>query len=226
MSNVTTKLKYYCGLDLGQAQDYTALAVVEKTTHRNQLTGELASPSTYAVRHLERYPLGTAYTEIITRLSPLFLKEPLKDCVLAIDRTGVGRPVVDMIKKAKFQARLYPITITGGHTVHDDKENGGWNVPKKDLVGAMQVLLQSQRIKIASSLAEADTLKRELQNFQVKVTTAANEQFGAWREGTHDDLVLAVALAVWSAEKFPEFIPVGGLPTFFESPSLGSKWGW
>ena len=38
----------------------------------------------------------------------------------------------------------------------------------------------------------------------VKVTPAANEVFGAWREGQHDDLVLAVAIAVWQAEHFLE----------------------
>lgn len=31
---------------------------------------------------------------------------------------------------------------------------------------------------------------------------AANEMFGAWREGQHDDLVLAVAIAVWRASTF------------------------
>ena len=28
----------------------------------------------------------------------------------------------------------------------------------------------------------------------------AHDSYGAWREGQHDDLVLAVALAVWFAE--------------------------
>jgi hypothetical protein len=35
----------------------------------------------------------------------------------------------------------------------------------------------------------------------VKITPATNEVFGAWREGQHDDLVLAVAIAVWQAER-------------------------
>jgi dipeptidyl aminopeptidase/acylaminoacyl peptidase len=30
---------------------------------------------------------------------------------------------------------------------------------------------------------------------------AANEVFGAWREGQHDDLILAVANGVWQAER-------------------------
>ena len=34
-----------------------------------------------------------------------------------------------------------------------------------------------------------------------KVSSAGREQYGAWREGTHDDLVFAVALACWGARK-------------------------
>ena len=40
-----------------------------------------------------------------------------------------------------------------------------------------------------------------MENFRVKVTDAANETFGAWRERPHDDLVLAVAIAAWQAER-------------------------
>jgi hypothetical protein len=36
---------------------------------------------------------------------------------------------------------------------------------------------------------------------RVKTTPSGNEQYGAWREGEHDDLVLAVALACWGARK-------------------------
>ena len=36
---------------------------------------------------------------------------------------------------------------------------------------------------------------------RAKVSEAGNTQFGAWREGSHDDLVLAVALACWAARK-------------------------
>jgi hypothetical protein len=38
-------------------------------------------------------------------------------------------------------------------------------------------------------------------NFRVKIDPlTAHDSYGAWREGQHDDLVLAVALAVWFAE--------------------------
>jgi hypothetical protein len=48
-------------------------------------------------------------------------------------------------------------------------------------------------------LREAGVLLQELQNFQVKITAAASETFGVRRDGQHDDLVLAVALASWWA---------------------------
>ena len=56
---------YYVGLDLGQAQDYTALSVVERS--EKFPVGSLPDPSVtpreahYAVRHLRRWPLGTPY---------------------------------------------------------------------------------------------------------------------------------------------------------------------
>jgi len=40
-------------------------------------------------------------------------------------------------------------------------------------------------------------LTEELSLFRAKVTLAANETFEAWRERAHDDLVLALALALY-----------------------------
>ena len=54
---------------------------------------------------------------------------------------------------------------------------------------------------IEKLLREVAILIRELETFRVKITEAANETFGAWREGQHDDLLLAVALAAWAGER-------------------------
>jgi hypothetical protein len=126
--------------------------------------------------------------------------------VLAIDATGVGAPVVDLFKRERINATLAPIQIVAGANVSND--NGMTRVPKRDLVSVVQVGLQNRKLKIASGLQLAETLSRELQNFTVKITDSANDVYGAWREGTHDDLVLAVALAVWKANQ-PIFL---GLP--------------
>jgi hypothetical protein len=95
------------------------------------------------------------------------------------------------------------MTITAGNKPTSDGR-GGVHVPKKDLVSVMQVLLQTHRLRVTASLPLARVLVQELQTFKVKITDAGNETFGAWRERDHDDLVLAVSLALWLAENTPE----------------------
>ena len=46
-----------------------------------------------------------------------------------------------------------------------------------------------------------ERLTAEMLSMQVRVGTGGGERYGAWREGEHDDLVFAVALACWGAKK-------------------------
>jgi hypothetical protein len=95
-----------------------------------------------------------------------------------------------------------PITITGGHTVVEGKD-GSQHVRKKDLVTCLLMQVQSRRLKIARALPGADLLVQEMTTFRIKITAAANETYGALGSGQHDDLVMAVALACWVAERCP-----------------------
>jgi hypothetical protein len=185
--------RFYVGLDLGQARDYTAIVVAEKVEAEDGEEYELH------LRHLERF-LDRRYPEVVEHVSGLMGSRELRgDAALAVDATGVGAAVVDMLRRAGliFDA----IIITAGDT---ETQSGwyDWRVPKRDLVGGLQVLLQSGRLKIARSLAHAETLRAELLNFRVKINVAtAHDSYEAWREGNHDDLVLAAALAAWKAQK-------------------------
>ena len=78
---------------------------------------------------------------------------------------------------------------------------GVLHVPKKELVGTLQVLLQTRRLQVSRSLPDAAVLVQELENFRAKVTAAKKETLESWREGRHDDLVLAVAMAAWLGEQ-------------------------
>src|SRR5262245_31789000 len=136
---------YVSGLDLGQTQDFTALAVLEQTKHPDpEKPREFVRH--YAVRRLERFPLGTSYTAVCARLGTRVAAPPLTRTMLAVDQTGVGRPVIDMLKKSAISASIRPITITSGHKA-TPAETGGWLVPKKELVSVLQVMLQARRIK-------------------------------------------------------------------------------
>ncbi len=59
----------------------------------------------------------------------------------------------------------------------------------------LQALLQTQRIKLPET-SEARVLAKELQDYEIRVSEDANEKFGAFKVGTHDDLVTALGLAV------------------------------
>jgi hypothetical protein len=192
---------FYIGLDLGQAQDYTAIAVVERKGFRYE-----AKPDEYHIRHLERPKLGTPYPAIVDRVRQLMTSGPLINrTALVVDKTGVGAPVVDMFRKAGL--RPVAITITGGNSVGSG--DGGYHVPKRDLVTTLQVLFQTGRLKVAAGLPEARTLVEELLNFKVKINVkTAHDSYEAWREGIHDDLVLAVALACWYGERHKKMTPV------------------
>ena len=71
---------------------------------------------------------------------------------------------------------------------------------RQELAATLQVLLQSRRLRVAPALRESATLVRELAAFQVKTTAVSKEELDAWREGAHDDLVLAVAVGAWLGE--------------------------
>jgi len=182
------------GLDLGQKRDFTALAIIERVISEE---GERK----YHLRHLERFKLGTTYPVIIRKIIDLLLREELKQgAYLVIDSTGVGLPVVDLLR----QEGLNPIdiTITAGTEVNQD--DNGYRVPKRDLVTNLQVLFESDMLKIAEELPDAKTLVEELMNFKVKLSKAGHDSYEAWREGVHDDLVLAVALACWYGQNMVE----------------------
>jgi len=123
---------------------------------------------------------------------------------VVVDRSGVGRAVADMFLEAKLDCRLELVTITGGHQVNLDVA-GGWLVPKKDLMDTALVVMQNDRLKIVEQLDHAATLRAEMQNFRRRYTLTGHETFAAgddWRrEGRHDDIVLAQAMALWWAER-------------------------
>jgi hypothetical protein len=185
---------FYVGVDLAQARDYTAVAIVEQI-------GKV-----YQVRHLTRmkdlpYPaIVAAVKKLVTDL------EWLPDGIgtqLIVDQTGVGRPVVDLLKDSRL--RPIAISITGGDKAScDPNDNKSWRVPKRDLVSNLLVLSQTERLKIAKEMPEAQTLADELLNLHVTIDPrTAHDSYAAWRENQHDDLVFAISLALWWAENRP-----------------------
>jgi len=185
---------FIIGLDLGQSRDYTALCIIEKLEDR-----------IYHIRRLER-TRGTPYPEAAARVKVIMQKLP--GAALVVDGTGVGAPVTDMFRQAGLKPTA--IYIHGGDRV--THEGDTYRVPKRDLVGVLQVLLQNARLKIAPGPL-SDLLINEMLNFKVTIDpVTSHDSYSAWREEDHDDLVLSVALAAWWGER-------GGAVTMLTFPT-------
>lgn len=188
-------VRYFVGVDLGQTQDYTAISMIKQQAAYVQELHKVLN--TYRTVYLHRFELQTEYPVIVKHIKTMFVNaELMKYGTLILDQTGVGRAVADMMRAED----LFPIgvTITGGYEVVVTRE-GEYHIPKRDMISALSVLLQSGRLKISKKLPHAELLQREMENFRVKTTLRGHEQFEAWREGEHDDLVMSLALCAWYA---------------------------
>jgi len=207
--------KNFIGLDLGQKGDYTAIAIVEQWTEGlggvDPATFEPRTKTWLDVRHLERLPLGTPYPDVVERVCDVVRSPQLKgNCALVVDATGVGVPVVDLLRRSSLGCTMLAVTITGG----DRQASGpdGWRVPKRDLVVGLQLVLERGELRMPQGLAMARTLVKELMSMQVKISDTGHDAYGAFRSGEHDDLVLALGLACWARRFGWIEEPTGRLP--------------
>lgn len=198
------------GTDIGQRVDPTAIAVCEMLD------------TVYQVRFLERLALDVSYPEIAKRigaicnnlldkeqrrlaterLMPVGLAATLKpdaarNIWVVADATGVGLPVCDLLR---VELKETGIRLTAALFTHGDKAtiNRGIReaaIGKAYLVSRLQALMQAKRIQLPKTV-EAEALARELLNYEIRIDEDANFKAGAFKVGTHDDLVTALGLAV------------------------------
>ena len=81
--------------------------------------------------------------------------------------------------------------------------NSTVNIPKRDLVMATLIAFERGGLKFAADLPELPALITELQNFEMRFTAKGNDAYSA-KGANHDDMVLALSLAVWSAQNTQE----------------------
>ena len=206
------------GVDIGQKVDPSAVAVVEEERRVIEPAREEVRPvpgrlhavetvtipaktePVYVARHLGRLPLGTPYPKVaehvagvVTALVARGIPRPR----LIVDATGVGQPVVDILREALGQRgrAVVAATFTHGDRYSQDNTAHVASVGKAHLVSRLQALLQTGRLKLPRT-AEADVLARELEEYEIRVDEDANDKYGAFKVGSHDDLVTALGLAL------------------------------
>lgn len=187
------------GIDIGQKVDPTAIAVMQLESR--------ADADHWVCRFLERQPIGTPYPAVARRLNeiirgverqlPYFddfgnLITPRLALEVYCDSTGVGQPIVDVLNEAGVE--VIPVYFTHGDRRSEvDRQV---MLGKAWLVSRLKTLFQSGRIHLPPNHPEAAAMARELEDYEIRVTEDANDRYGAFRVGSHDDLVTALGLAV------------------------------
>jgi hypothetical protein len=199
------------GCDLGQRHDPTAICVTEAqlretgrrrvvATHEDGSVTERPEVAAFhVVRQLERRPLGTSYPEVARRLARLvdgLERELGATPALVLDATGVGLPVVDIVREELRENRC---TVTAAFLTGTERMEGSvggyeLHLGKRFLVSNMQALIQQRLIDLPDT-GEARELSEELLNFELRLSDNANLVSGAFRTGTHDDLAIALGLS-------------------------------
>jgi len=212
-------MSFFIGVELGQVSEVTAIAVVQSQTLKILRTEEVYRdrwvdmhpvyqardgtetrehpPVNFALRHLDRIPAGVSYPEIVKQVVSLHSR--LEKPAVILDATGVGKAAVELFSHSNFDLSILTL-MAGDQMVQDGRS---YRVPKRDVICATQVLMQTERLKLARKLPYAPLLARELLNFRFKVTSKGPEDALDWREGPDDDLVFALAIAAWQAKRNP-----------------------
>lgn len=177
-------------VDLGQASDPTAICAMR--SHRETVDDKPVQH--FDVLHLQRLPLGLSYIDQVEEVAKLLSRPPLpSDCPLVIDETGVGRAVGDLFDRLGLSPTKVSITAGDAQSRHGERR---YSVPKGRLISALDARLHTHELRFAPKLSEAGAMKEELKDFRRQVSAVGRFMYAA-RLSRHDDLVLAVSLALW-----------------------------
>jgi len=184
------------GVDIGQKRDPTAICVAEREDREIEGKQQVH----FLIRHLERLPLGTPYPRVaerVARITDRVRARAGERPTVLVDATGVGQPIVDILREEIPTGRVVGVYFTYGdrRTETGKGRQRQVSLGKAFLVSRLQALLQCFRLHLPRT-REAVVLTEELLNYELRVDENANDRYGAFKVGTHDDLVTALGLAV------------------------------
>ncbi len=209
---------------LGVGIQPTAIAVIEQEVLRSDRWG--LETGALRLRHLERLPVETTYPKTVDRISTLLNTSEIKDgekcegAETVLDITGSGRAILELFARADIRPVRVRI-VGGGQREEQVKPSLDWHVPKLELIGALRVAYEAERLKMAKDLDLVETLMNELREFKMRPPRIDPSDPETWRDTEFDDLVFAVALVAWRANRY---IPSPKIKRDKRPRHRGSQW--
>ena len=195
----------YLGLDLGKERDHTVLALCERKWQIGEWSAahhDYARRPVLVLRDLVRVPLSTPYTEVPRLVKNAFTRHeavsPFQVQIktnrnLVVDAGGVGGGVLDIIRQEQKTGylgpmQLVPVFTSSGHEP-GRTSSGSHTVPKLDLFTAIRAVVEARTLVIPRRLALGAELFEELAGLRTNGQSSTK----------HDDLAMALTLAIWWA---------------------------
>lgn len=204
------RLPYCTVLDVGRAKDYSVLVIMSldprTRPYRIRLERiEIAPHGTSSTDLAEA--VGSAQAALIARGHPVFS---------ALDATGIGSGTAELVDLRS--AVNVKVEITGdGRVIEDKWEPWRYKVPKRELVDALVTAMQAKTVTVSSNIDARTRAEfiRQVTGFSRIIApnkdgsakvTYGNDSAVA----DHDDIVLAVAIGIWSFQYLADMGMFGG----------------
>ena len=181
--------QHIVSLSLGTVAEPSAVAVIDPRTEFEKRDRE----NYFNVTWLERFPAGRPIPVIVARVEELMSDKRLaKNGHLLLDITLTGAAPLRVFESRGLYPESFDLTSTGS----EERTGGVQRVPLRDVLGAAQVVQQTNRLRVAETLEHASTLVGDLLSFDPKPAGRALDLRG----GRNNDFVLALSVALWWAD--------------------------
>lgn len=158
--------RYVMGVDLARINDFTVVTVADTTT--NQIV---------FFERFNKIKWEVQYHKIT------LIARRYNNCMVVMDSTGIGDPIVEAIQRAGVYVNPYKI---------------GTNTAKKQLIDKLRLALQNRRI----TFPYIPILVKELQSYEYSVSDGNVTRYTS-PSGIHDDCVISLALCNWALSEAP-----------------------
>jgi hypothetical protein len=187
---------FLIAVDLGQARDDTALAVVEYALvprhRRDPVYYNWLHDMKLRLRWLAEFPLDASYADLAPVLNRLLSHPEVEGrAQILLDATG-NRPFYDQLRANHRKLPIKGIQITSGAQVTHSGDL--LNMPKQDLVLTLESLLRQGHLQFAAARPELDMLVKQLHAFERLRLPGGRYAYTGKSRGC-DDLVMALAMA-------------------------------
>lgn len=193
--------RFFIGVDIAQTRDRTALAFLHVKQEPLPTWGrdwrQQLGPVTRHIRRVERLKQGISYVDVARYLDDLS-RHPglLGDLLFVLDASGVGRGFLNICQEMDLPCTAVTMTSGEGYNRGDDRI---WRVGKTYLLGSTAAAIETRQLQIVADAPGTDDLVREMEDFSVEFSKAGKMTANA-KSGSHDDTIIATALAYFGSE--------------------------